>query len=74
MPDPKRLNASLRECRDELYLTQRVLAERLGIATETYRAWESGRRVVPVKILGQARALAGYPDDRALLPLHKLAE
>ena len=74
MTDPTRHNASLRECRDTLQVTQRGLAERLGVAPETYRAWESGRRVVPGRILDQARALAGYPDERALLPLAQVAE
>lgn len=55
------------------YLTQPAPAERLCFAAETYRAREFERRAVPAKILDQARALAGYPDDRALLPLHKLA-
>lgn len=63
----------LRQCRDELCLSQAAFAARLGVAVETYRTWDAGRRMPPAAIVRQAHALAGHPDKHQLLPLPVLA-
>jgi DNA-binding transcriptional regulator YiaG len=63
----------LRQYRQELGLSQQTFAARLGVGAETHRTWDSGRRPVPADVLSRARALAGHPDDRKLLPLSLLA-
>jgi DNA-binding transcriptional regulator YiaG len=63
----------LRQCRDELRLSQAAFAARLGVALETYRTWDAGRRVTPAAIERRAHALAGHPDEHQLLPLAVLA-
>ena len=63
----------MRQYREALELSQPTFAALLGVPQETYRTWDAGRRPVPGKILAQARALAGHPDDQELLPLPVLA-
>ena len=50
-------------------------AATLGVSPESYRTWDTGRRVTPPKMLARARALATHrdDDDHALLPLPVLA-
>ena len=45
----------------------------LGASPESYRTWDSGRRVPPPQVMARARALATHRDDHALLPLPVLA-
>ena len=66
-------SSPLRQYREALELSQPTFAALLGVPQETYRTWDAGRRPVPGKILAQARALAGHPDDQELLPLPVLA-
>jgi transcriptional regulator with XRE-family HTH domain len=63
----------LRQFRAALGLSQSAFAARLGVAPETYRTWDAGRRPAPENILTQARALGGQPDDQELLPMAALA-
>ena len=67
------MSNALRQCRNRLQLSQREFADRLGVASETYRTWESGRRRAPAEVVTRARLFSGCPDDRALLPLRVLA-
>jgi transcriptional regulator with XRE-family HTH domain len=64
---------TLRECRERLGLSQIEFAVKLDVPLETYRTWDSGRRLVRDTILAQARALAGAHDRRAPLSLETLA-
>ena len=67
------MSSALRQCRNRLQLSQREFADRLGVAAETCRTWESGRRPAPAAVVTRARLFSGCPDDRALLPLRVLA-
>ena len=64
---------TLRECRIALGQSQAAFAAMLGVPPESYRTWDTGRRVTPPKMLARARALATHRDDHALLPLPVLA-
>ncbi len=64
---------SLRQCREALGLSQSAFARQLGVAPESYRPWDAGRRPVPAAILIRARALVAHRDAHALLPLPLLA-
>ena len=64
---------TLRECRIALGTSQAAFAAMLGVSPESYRTWDAGRRVTPLKMLARARTLATHRDDRALLPLPVLA-
>src|SRR5688572_20496232 len=67
------MSNALRQCRNRLQLSQREFADRLGVASETYRTWESGRRPAPADVVTRARLFSDCPDDRALLSLRVLA-
>ena len=60
----------IRQLRVRLQLSQPEFAERLGVAAETYRTWDSGRRAVPEVWLAKARALVAVegPDRQWSLP------
>jgi DNA-binding transcriptional regulator YiaG len=64
----------LREIRTRLGLSQAECATALGVAIETFRTWDSGRRPAPAAIVNQAQTLSakGPPHDR--LPLQVLAD
>jgi DNA-binding XRE family transcriptional regulator len=47
----------LREIRTGLGLSQAECATALGVALETFRIWDAGRRPAPEAIVGQARTL-----------------
>ena len=64
---------SLRQCREALGLSQLAFARQLGVAPESYRTWDAGRRPVPAAILLRARALVAHRDAHPLLPLPLLA-
>ncbi len=71
-PDTTWLNP-LRAVRAELDISRSTMAERLGVALETYRPWETGRRPVPAEILLKACQLAGHAGQDEWLPLPTLA-
>ncbi|HXG72896.1 MAG TPA: helix-turn-helix domain-containing protein [Gemmatimonadaceae bacterium] len=60
----------IRCLRLRMQLSQPQFAARLGVSAETYRAWDSGRRVVPDGWLEKARTLAVVeaPDRQWSLP------
>ncbi len=64
---------SLRQCRKALALSQSAFAAQLGVAPESYRPWDAGRRPAPAAILIRARALVAHRDAHALLSLPVLA-
>ena len=63
----------IRRLRLLLQLSQPTFARLLGVSTETYRAWDSGRRAVSDAWLDQARALAAAEDPGRLWSLQALA-
>ena len=64
---------TLRACRIALGQSQAAFAAMLSASPESYRTWDTGRRVTPPKMLARARALATHRDEQALLPLSVLA-
>ena len=66
--------SELRVLRRAIGLGQREFAALLSIPLETYRPWDSGRRVVPVGVLQRAReAVVHHQRQHELLPLDQLA-
>jgi DNA-binding transcriptional regulator YiaG len=63
---------ALRRVRLDMRLTQCEFATQLGVAEETYRRWDSGRRRPPRAIVYRARRLK-ETDGGKLLPLQALA-
>ena len=64
----------LRELRRVIGLGQRAFAALLSIPLETYRPWDSGRRVVSAAVLQRAReAVIHHQRQHQLLPLDQLA-
>jgi DNA-binding transcriptional regulator YiaG len=64
----------LRELRRAIGLGQREFAALLSIPLETYRPWDSGRRIVSAAVLRRAReAIMHHQRRHELLPLGQLA-
>jgi hypothetical protein len=65
----------LRELRHTIGLGQREFAALLSIPLETYRPWDSGRRIVAAVVLQRAReAVVHHQRQHELLPLDQLAK
>ena len=66
--------STLREIRTQLGLSQAECAAALGVAVETFRTWDAGRRPAPGALIERARALKtkSQTDDR--VPLRILAD
>jgi DNA-binding transcriptional regulator YiaG len=65
----------LRELRRATGMGQREFAALLSIPLETFRPWDSGRRVVSVPVLRRAReTVAHYQRQHERLPLDQLAK
>jgi DNA-binding transcriptional regulator YiaG len=65
----------LRELRRTISLGQREFAALLSIPLETYRPWDSGRRVVAAAVVQRARdAVAHHQRQHERLPLDQLAK
>lgn len=63
----------IRGIRIRLQLSQPQFAAMLGVSPETFRTWDSGRRVVPPAWLEQARELVAANDPGRLWSLQELA-
>jgi DNA-binding transcriptional regulator YiaG len=63
----------LRGVRLRLRLSQSKFAMLLGVSEETYRTWDSGRRLVSHEWLDKARAVAATNDPNRLWSLQELA-
>jgi DNA-binding transcriptional regulator YiaG len=61
----------IRGLRLRLQLSQPQFAALLGVSAETYRTWDSGRRVVPGTWLVNARELAAANDPCRLWSLQE---
>ena len=65
----------LRELRRTIGLGQREFAALLSIPLETYRPWDSGRRIISAVVLQRAReAVVHHQRQHELLPLDQLAK
>ncbi len=70
---PPLTSMSLRQCRETLALSQAQFAAHLGVSVETYRTWDSGRRLPNRGVLAKANEQALRSQPHALLPLDTLA-
>src|SRR5216683_2689188 len=66
--------SALREIRTRLHLSQAECATALGVAVETFRTWDAGRRPAPEAIVSQARTLKAKRPMHDLMPLQVLAD
>jgi len=64
----------LREIRTRLGLSQAECATTLGVALETFRTWDAGRRPAPEAIVSEARNLKAKPRPHDRVPLQVLAD
>ena len=64
----------LKETRTRLGLSQAECATALGVAVETFRTWDAGRRPAPVAIVDKARALKAKGPLQDRVPLQVLAD
>jgi transcriptional regulator with XRE-family HTH domain len=63
---------AVRRLRLQMELSQAEFATRLGVAEQTYRTWDSGRRTPPRSIVYKAKRL--QETAGGLLPLQRLAD
>jgi DNA-binding transcriptional regulator YiaG len=66
--------SALRKIRTRLGLSQAECATALGVAIETFRTWDSGRRPAPRAIVNQAQTLRAKRPPHDRLPLQVLAD
>lgn len=66
--------SALREIRTRLGLSQADCATALGVALETFRTWDAGRRPAPEAIVSQALTLKAKRSLHDRLPLQVLAD
>ena len=66
--------SALREIRTRLGLSQAECATALGVALETFRTWDAGRRPAPEAIVSQARTLKAKRPPHDRVPLQVLAD
>ncbi len=66
--------SALREVRTQLGLSQAACATALGVAIETFRTWDAGRRPAPEAIVRQARTLKAKRPRHDRVPLQVLAD
>ena len=66
--------SALRELRTRLGLSQAECATALGVAVETFRAWDAGRRPAPEAIVFRAQTLTPKRPLHRHVPLHVLAK
>ena len=66
--------SALREIRTRLGLSQAECATALGIAVETFRTWDAGRRPAPDAIVSQAQTLKRKRPPHDRVPLQVLAD
>ena len=63
----------LRGIRTRLNLSQAECAAALGVAVETFRTWDAGRRTPPSAVVHRAEALTVKRSTHKRLPLQVLA-
>lgn len=57
---------NLRKCRENMEMTQKKLGIVFGVDESTYRGWESGRDIIPLRHLIRFSNLYGYSIDYLL--------
>ena len=57
---------NLRKCRENMEMTQKELGIVFGVDESTYRGWESGRDIIPLRHLIRFSNLYGYSIDYLL--------
>lgn len=65
--------SALREVRTRLGLSQAECAKALGVALETFRTWDAGRRPAPDAIVERAQTLKAKRPIQEQVPLQVLA-
>jgi DNA-binding transcriptional regulator YiaG len=65
--------STLRDIRTRLQWSQAACAAALGVAAETFRSWEAGRRPAPEAVVRRAQALTAKRSPPERLPLQVLA-
>src|SRR5437870_9960355 len=63
----------LRAIRNRLQLSQAACAAALGVAVETFRTWDAGRRPPPAAVVRRAETLTVKQPAHRRLPLQLLA-
>jgi DNA-binding transcriptional regulator YiaG len=66
--------SALREIRTRLGLSQAECASALGVAVETLRTWDAGRRLAPAAIVRRVKRLKRKRPPQERLPLQVLAD
>ena len=66
--------SALREIRTRLGLSQAECATALGVALETFRTWDAGRRLAPEAIVREAQTLKAKRPQPDRVPLQVLAD
>ena len=66
--------SALREIRTRLGLSQAECATALGVAVETFRTWDAGRRPAPEAVVSAARTLKAKRPLHDRVPLQVLAD
>lgn len=66
--------SALREIRTRLGLSQAECAAALGVAVETFRTWDTGRRPAPAAVVRRAQTLTVKRPANSRLPLQILAD
>ena len=66
--------SNLREIRTRLGLSQAECATALGVAVETFRTWDAGRRPAPAAIVSRAQTLKPKRPPHDRVPLQVLAD
>jgi len=66
--------STVRQIRARLGLSQTECAAALGVAVETFRTWDAGRRPAPEAIVLQARTLKAKVPQHDRVPLQVLAD
>jgi len=71
---PSAAPSALRSIRTSLNLSQAECAAALGVALETFRTWDSGRRTPPTAVVRRAATLSVKRSTHQRLPLQLLAD
>jgi DNA-binding transcriptional regulator YiaG len=64
----------LRDIRTRLHMSQAECAAALGVAVETFRTWDAGRRPPPEAVVHRAQTLTVKRPSHDLVPLQILAD
>jgi DNA-binding XRE family transcriptional regulator len=67
-------NSSLRQVRMRLRMSQAECAAALGVAVETFRTWDAGRRPAPQAVVERAQSLKAKRPTQERVPLQILAD